>query len=523
MDYYIRGELVNENGETQIINQTGDIYRVELDAVDSTVDHNLCSNVGTNYNVRFKLIPGILKNGVPVFNTYGSDYKFYEHYDTTPIGYNYFSNPSFNITATTLTIGASTPTTVSKIYDGKTLSSENATITLGDVTGFFDDDEDKINILCAIDGDFIDINQLNGNVGTYNISVHYEVRPKLRDYQIVANNYTVIPEDRVTATIYRKTLTISDISADKVYDGTNKATIVIGSVAGVLDGDNVEVYVANNDVATYSSPNAGTYVVSATYRMRGADANNYTLNINDPSLIYVQGTISPAKITAIHADMSLTTTYDGESIINSLINEYDITFESGEEITVVRMANNNSNYDLYVEEGSNENDPNRRVFKIDCYTVDENNNRTTDAKLHLNFESYTVLGTYSNESGQFVPDSSGNYEFTSTYYSSGHIRRMYAPIYITTSSLNKQWDGSVKAYPTFTYSGVIGNDDVVIDMVTTDFESSEIGTESVITVTYSLSGSKAHNYSIEGGGTKTLMAEISTRQITVSEPYALYE
>ena len=513
-NYYRRGD-------------TNEIYKIELDAVDSSEDHNICYNAINDddnyYNIRLKLTPGLLRNGEPEFYDDPSDFsQFYSNYDCPILTETFLSAPTFKIAPKTLTIGSDTPTTVSKTYDGKTLSSTNATITLGDVTGFLDDDENKIDILYTIVGDFIDINRLNGNVGTYNVSVHYEVSPKSPRYQTVANNYTVTPNGQVTATINRKSLTISDLSADKFYDGTNKATIVIGSVDGIIDGDDVEVYVSNNDSATYSGSSVGTYIVSATYGTRGADANNYTLNLSDLSVIHVQGTISPAKITSIPTDIvDGFPTYNGETTINSFINEYSLTFDSGEEITVVPLDDDHSN--LYVEEGSNENNHNRRVFKIDCFTVDENNNRMSDIGSYNKYESYAVLGTYSNESNQFIPDSSGNYEFVSTYYSGEPIRRIAALIYITTNSLDKQWDGSIKAYPTFTYFGVVGDDDVVIDIATTDFESSEIGTETVITVTYSLSGSKAYNYKISGSNTETLTAEISKRIVTISEPYALYE
>ena len=81
--------------------------------------------------------------------------------------------------------------------------------------------------------------------------------------------------DTCTATIKAKQLTISGTTvADKVYDGTTDATVMTGTLAGLVSGDETSVSVSAT--GTFADKNAGSdKTVTIVYSLTGALANNY--------------------------------------------------------------------------------------------------------------------------------------------------------------------------------------------------------------------------------------------------------
>ena len=81
--------------------------------------------------------------------------------------------------------------------------------------------------------------------------------------------------DTCTATIKAKQLTISETTvADKVYDGTTDATVMTGTLAGLVSGDETSVSVSAT--GTFADKNAGSdKTVTIVYSLTGALANNY--------------------------------------------------------------------------------------------------------------------------------------------------------------------------------------------------------------------------------------------------------
>ena len=81
--------------------------------------------------------------------------------------------------------------------------------------------------------------------------------------------------DTCTATIKAKQLTISETTvADKVYDGTTDATVMTGTLAGLVSGDETSVSVSAT--GTFADKNAGSdKTVTIAYSLTGALANNY--------------------------------------------------------------------------------------------------------------------------------------------------------------------------------------------------------------------------------------------------------
>ncbi|MBT8632245.1 hypothetical protein AOC23_09180, partial [Polynucleobacter paneuropaeus] len=70
-----------------------------------------------------------------------------------------------------------------------------------------------------------------------------------------AGNYTITQPTDLTASITPKTLTVTGTTvANKVYDGTNTATVTGGHLVGAITSDNITL----TQVGSFSQSNVGT-------------------------------------------------------------------------------------------------------------------------------------------------------------------------------------------------------------------------------------------------------------------------
>jgi hypothetical protein len=119
-------------------------------------------------------------------------------------------------------------------------------------------------------------------------------------------NYSPVTTATVnTGVIKPAPVTASIAAANKYYDGTPTATITNCSLAGVLAADTGNVTCSASG-ATFSSPNAGTWTVTATVSLAGTAAGNYALTSTVGS---TSATINPAPVTVNL--LSMTQTYSG--------------------------------------------------------------------------------------------------------------------------------------------------------------------------------------------------------------------
>ena len=110
-----------------------------------------------------------------------------------------------------------------------------------------------------------------------------------------AGNYTVNTTATTTADITALGLTGNITAANKVYDGTNAATITSRTLSGVIGGDTVS-YVGGT--ATFSDQNTalGKTVTAAGLGLTGLDAGNYTVNTTATTTADI--TARPLTVTA---------------------------------------------------------------------------------------------------------------------------------------------------------------------------------------------------------------------------------
>ncbi|NYE31176.1 filamentous hemagglutinin family protein, partial [Rhodanobacter sp. K2T2] len=129
------------------------------------------------------------------------------------------------------------------------------------------------------------------------------------------SNYSVTQPTGLTANITPASLTIAfSGSADKIYDGTDYATLSTPNftVSGAVAGQTVAVNQAPAVYTGADAPNVGTDTVTATLQSSdltfasGAKAGNYTFNTS----VVGSGSITPAPLT-IAINNNPTRTFDG--------------------------------------------------------------------------------------------------------------------------------------------------------------------------------------------------------------------
>jgi hypothetical protein len=121
-----------------------------------------------------------------------------------------------------------------------------------------------------------------------------------------AGNYSLVQPAGLTANITPLSITGKFTVQNKVYDGTNSATIATRTLIGVLGNDAVSL---SGGTATFSDVNAGIgkAVTGAGFALNGADAGNYLLN----SVANTTADISKADATV--SINGYTGTYDGNA------------------------------------------------------------------------------------------------------------------------------------------------------------------------------------------------------------------
>lgn len=172
-----------------------------------------------------------------------------------------------------------------KVYDG----SDSATITDGKISGILDYDAPNVIVTLPTSGTFSDKNVGVSKVVTANV-------PALTGTK--ASNYKIAPIS-LKGNISAKPVTLNNVRvADKVYDGTTKATISQGNIQGVITGDKVSL---DTIQANFETKDVGTnrVVRITSTKLLGSGASNYTLEI--PNATYLAN-ITKRTLTATAVD-----------------------------------------------------------------------------------------------------------------------------------------------------------------------------------------------------------------------------
>ncbi|MGN1066711.1 MAG: YDG domain-containing protein, partial [Candidatus Fimimonas sp.] len=189
-----------------------------------------------------------------------------------------------NRTEATVSCGA-----ISKEYDGTTAVS-NAILTLGGIA----------------DGDEVTVSYSSVAFDVANVTASKVVFEGIALGGKDAGKYVLAQTTlEVSATITKKQLTVTEptVATTKVYDGTNAATLQLGTVSGIVDGDSVTL----NAVATFDKADVTASKIAVTYTLEGADAQNYVAPANEE----ISGATITKKQLSAEPTVSKTKVYDG--------------------------------------------------------------------------------------------------------------------------------------------------------------------------------------------------------------------
>ncbi|KQZ46789.1 YDG domain-containing protein, partial [Massilia sp. Root1485] len=454
---------------------------------------------------------------------------------------------NYTITDQASTTAAITPkaltltglTASDKVYDGTTA----ARLTGGTLSGMVGNE--TLN-LGGLTGEFAD-----KNVGT---SKAVTVSGTIADGTGLASNYAIATPAGLSAAITPKALTVAGITVlDKVYDGTNSATVATGAatLGGAINGDDIALGASG----AFADKNAGTgKTVALTTGLSGQDAANYTLGGQTTA----QAAITPKALT-VSGITAADRAYDGTTAATVSTSGAALQgLVTGDAVTVgatgtfadanagtgktVTLASTHAGADVanyaITDQASTTAAITPKALALSGLTAsDKVYDGTTAAQLTggtlsgmvgnetLNLGSLTgafadkhvgtskavtVSGTITNGTGL-----ASNYAIATPAGLSASI----TPRALTVSGItaaNKVYDGTTAATVSVdaaTLGGAIGGDDIVLG-ASGAFADKNAGTGKTVALTTGLSGQDAANYTL--GGQTTALAAITPKALTVS-------
>ncbi|KAA3436099.1 YDG domain-containing protein [Rufibacter hautae] len=277
-----------------------------------------------------------------------------------------------------------------------------------------------------------------------------------------AGNYTIT--SNLTANITPLAITGSIKAADKVYDGNATASITERNLAGVLSEDKVTY---TGGTGTFSDKNVGTdkTVTSTGLSLTGVDAGNYTVNSTATTLASITG-------------RSLTVTASAQN------KEYD-----GNTTATVTLSSNKLGSDIVTT----------------AFTS------ATFADKNIGTKAVTVAGI------TIEGLDAGNYTLVNTTATTTATITAKALTIANAVAGNKVYDKTTTASISGTLNGVVGTEDVSLNLSGT-FATSDVGTGIAVTSTSTIGGNDRGNYTLtQPSGLK---ANITAIELTVADARA---
>ena len=358
-----------------------------------------------------------------------------------------------NIARKVITVGG-TPLAANKVYDGTTATTISGGTLVGVITA------DLANVSLTQSGSFT-----QSGVGS---AIGVVVSTAISG--TAASNYLVTQPANLSANITAKVLTVTGTTiTDKVYNGSNVATVTGGTLSGVIAGDLASVSLTQ--AGTFSSANAGSAIaVTISDSIAGTASANYSL---------VQPTGIVGKITPAPLGISVAAIYSGSTTITpttfsvtGLVNGETLTGISSAVIDSMNVSANATNFvRSIVISGGTANAGNYSFGAVASTTPGNRLNSVT-----LTPKTLTVTGTLADKK-----------------------------VYDGTTSVTV-WGGSLV--------GVIGVDVVTLKQVGT-LNSANVGSAVPVVMADTISGFSAANYSlVQPTG---ITAAVTPKTITVSD------
>ncbi|MEI6341633.1 MAG: YDG domain-containing protein, partial [Verrucomicrobiota bacterium] len=242
---------------------------------------------------------------------------------------------------------------------------------------------------------------------------------------------------------------VPTVALTKVYDGTRSVATTAGALSGVLSGDVVSVTAS----AAYATASVGTgKTVTVTYTLGGAGAGNYTA---PGSQAFTTGVIT-AKGLTVSGLAAASRAYDGTTTATVSGTPVFSGVASGDTVTVLGTATGS-----FASKGVGTG------------------------------KTVTVTGL------SLGGASAGNYTLTAPTLTAD-ITAKALTVGTPTVTLSKVYDGTLAAAVTAgSLSGVVSGDAVSVT-ASAAYDTASVGTGKTVTVTYTLGGTDAGNYTAPG-------------------------
>ena len=399
-------------------------------------------------------------------------------------------------------------TTANKVYDG----TNSATVTGGSLVG-------------VVGSDVVTLTQ-SGTFAQSTVGTSIAITSTSTLGGVNAGYYTLTQPSLTARDITAKSLTVSGATtSNKVYDGTNTATVTGGSLVGIVGSDVVTL----TQSGTFAQTSIGTGIaITSTCTLGGANAGNYLLT--QPSLtardITVKAlTVSSPAVTSKVYDGTTAATITGT--LSGIIGADVVTLNgtgtfasasvaSGINVTSTSTLSGagSGNYTLTQPTGLTGNITAKSLTITGILISNKTYDRTTTATIAgtatysglVNGETYSVTGT---PSATFADKNVANgksvtvtgYDAPSGNYSISQPAGLTANITAATLTLigasvtSKTYDGTTTATITATLSGIISSDVVTLNGTGT-FASANVGTGISVISTSTLSGADGGNYTL---------------------------
>ena len=262
-----------------------------------------------------------------------------------------------------------------------------------------------------------------------------------------------------TFTINKKALTATSTAANKTYNGNTTATVTLGTVSGIVSGDTVTATAAG----TFADKNVGTgKTVTIKYTLSGADAANYSMANKT-----VTANITKKALTA--TSTAANKTYNGNTTATITLGTVS-GIVSGDTVTATAAGN----------------------------FADKNVG--TDKTVTI---KYTLSGT-----------DAANYSMADKTITANITKKALTA---ASTAANKTYNGNPTATITLgTVTGLVTGDTVTITPAGT-FADKNVGNAKNVTITYTLTGTDAGNYSMAN---KTVTANITQKALTANSTVA---
>ena len=363
------------------------------------------------------------------------------------------SNPNESAAAviTPLPIDANV-TAAGKIYDGTT----TATITGESLAGVLGNDD------VSLTGGVANFNTKDAGVGKIVTDAGLTLTGAQGDDYTLAN-----PNPTTTATITPLAITGSFVAGNKIYDGTQTASIVSTALTGVILNDNVAV---SGTTGTFDTKDVGNgiTVTASVLTLTGPQAGDYSLS--NPTET-ASANITPLTITAsVNAANKI---YDGATSANVTGRSLP-GVKSGDSVTLIGgIANFNS----------------KDVNAANTVTV-------------------TGLSLSGPQAGDYLLASS-------SAHTSAHISAL--PLTGIISAADKTYDGTTAGIiASRIVSGALFGDTVALAGGTATFDTKDVGSDKTVTAgNFTLAGAQAGDYYL-ANPTETAAAAITPLTISGS-------